>query len=269
LYDTGLPYASVAGATAYAWTQIDVAKTFTPTVPDAQNIVITGDDHVRGQMVLGPNEAVSAELAVGKANFTVDEIIGGGPLAVTLGDQKFMLRETEKRGCEAQVGLLAYQQAIDNVVGSATRGKTLWRAIWMPKTRIVAKPGAMEEGNALQTSYMVYPSVVSAHLWGMIFTVGVEGATEAQFVEHFFNGPPMLNAWLINSTPTLTLTLSDTAKADEAGTGFDIRIYRWNHTTGAVTDITAASTPGASSIVVVGPVEDDMVTAVYSQAACV
>lgn len=269
LYDTGIPYASVAGATPYSGTQIDVAKTFTPTVPDAQNIVITGDDHVRGQLVLGPNEAVTAELVVGKANLAVDEIIGGGPLVVTTGDQKFMLRETEKRGCEAQVGLLAYQQAIDNVVGSATRGKTLWRALWMPKARIVAKPGAMEEGNALTTSYMVYPSVVSSHLWGMVFTTGTEGATEAQMVEHFFNGPPMMDAWLINSTPLLNLTLSATAKADEAGTGFDIRVYRWASATGVVTDITTTATLGASSITVVGPVEDDIVTAVYSQAACV
>lgn len=268
LYDTGLPYASVAGATAYAGVQIDVAKTFTPTFPDAQNVVITGDDHVRGQIVLGPNEAVTAELAVGKSNLTVDALLQGINV-VTAGDQKYMLRETEKRGCEGMFGLLAYQQAIDNVVGSATRGKTLWRAMWMPKARIVAKPGGMEEGNAAQTSYMVYPSVVSSHLWGMVFTTGSEGALEAQAVEHIFNGPPLLNAWLINATPTLTLTLSGTARADEAGTGFDIRIYRWASATGVVTDITAACTLGASSITVVGPVEDDIVTAVYSQAGCV
>jgi hypothetical protein len=267
LYDNGIPYASVAGGDPYSGLQIDVAKTFRPTIPEAQVLQITGDDHPKGQIVLPGNETVSAEITTGKSNLAVDAVLSGVSV-VTAGDQKFMLRESNKRGCESVVGLLAYQQAIDNVVGSATRGNTIWRAMWMPKARVVPLGGPMEEGNALENRYMAYASVVNAHLWGMLFVDGTEGATEAQLIEHFFNGPPMLDAWLINDVPLLTLDLSGVAKANEAGDDFDINVYLWANATGLVTDITAACTLAADAITAVGPVEDDIVMAVYSQAGC-
>lgn len=267
LYDNGIPYATAAGATPYSGVHVDVAKAFRPSIPEAQVIQITGDDKPKGQIVLAGNETVNAEITTGKSNLAVDAIMSAVNV-VTAGDQKFMLRETDKRGCEPVLGLLAYQQAIDNVVGSATRGKTLWRACWIPKARVVPLGGPMEEGNALESRYMAYANVVNAHLWGMVFLEGTEGATEAQLIEGFFNGPPVLDAWLIDSTPTLVLDLSETALADEAGTGFDINIYLWATATGIVTDITGTATPSASDITVVGAVEDDIVVAVYSRAGC-
>lgn len=267
LYDNGLPLASVAGATAYAGSQVDVAKTFRPTFPDAQVVQITGDDRPKGQIVLPGNESVSVEITTGKSNLAVDAILSN-VLVVTEGDQKHMLRESNQRGCEPVVGLLAYQQAIDNESGSATRGKTLWRAMWIPKARMVPLGGPMEEGNALESRYMAYAQPVNKYPWGMAFVAGTDGATEAQVIEHFFNGPPCMDTWLIDSTPTLTLDLTNTAKADEAGTGFDVRIYLWANATGLVTDITATATITSSDITVVGAVEDDLVMAVYSQAGC-
>ncbi len=267
LYASGMPYATVAGADPYSGVQVDVAKTFTPSVPEANVLQITGDDGPKGQIVLPGTDSVSVAITTGKSNLTVDAILSGLSV-VTAGDQKMMVRESEKRGCLATVGLLGYQQGIDNVVGSATRGNTIWRAIWIPKAQVVSLGGSMEEGNAMESSYTAYAQVVNAHLWGMVFTAGTEGCTEGQMIEAFYNGPPVLDTWLIDSTPTLALVPSQTARADEAGSGFDVRIYKWATATGLVTDITAAATITASLFTVVGALEDDIVCAVYSKAGC-
>lgn len=264
LGSNGLPLAPVAGVTPYAGVQITLAKAFSVTYPDSQVIQITGDDRPVGQIILPATELLTAEIRTGKVNLEADALLSGVNV-VTAGDQKYMLRESNLRGCESLLGLLAYQQAIDNDPDSASRGATRWRALFLPKARVVSYGAPMEEGAAAETRYMAYPNAVNAHLWGMVFAAGTEGATEAQAVEGFFNGPPAVDTWLIDSTPHLTLTLTGTALEDEAGTDYDIRVYRWNNSTGAVTDITAAATLGATSITVVGPVEDDMVVAVYSQ----
>ena len=267
LYSNGLPYATVAGADAYAGLAVDVAKTFTPTIPEAQIIQITGDDRPKGQIVLPGNESVSIAITTGKSNMEVDALFSNVNV-VTEGDQKFMVRESDRRGCEIVVGMLGYQQGIDNVAGSATRGQTVWRAFWVPKARVVALGGPMEEGNAMEATYTAYAQVVNAHLWGMVLTDAIEGATEAQLIEAFYNGPPKMDAWLIDAVPTVVLNLSGTAKADEGGTSFDINVYKWASATGLVTDITSGSTLAASTVEATGASEGDVVVAVYSQAGC-
>lgn len=268
LYTTnGLPYATAAGATAYSGVQVALAKTFAPAIPEAQVIQITGDDRPAGQIVLAGNETINAPITVAKEDFTVAALLGAVSV-VTVGDQVQLLWETDKRGCEIDVGILGYQQSIDNVAGSATRGQVKWRAIWIPKAKIVASAGGMEEGNPMEMSYMAYAQVVNAYLWGLVFVSGTEGATEAQMISAHYNGPPVLDTWLIDAVPLLVLDLSETCLADEAGTGFDMQVYLWANATGLVTNITGACTPSASDVTTVGPVEDDLVMAVYSKAGC-
>lgn len=268
LYTTnGLPYATAAGATPYSGVQIELAKTFAPAIPEAQIIQFLGDDRPAGQLVLAGNETVSAPITVGKEDYTAMALLGAVNV-VTVGDQTQMLFETDKRGCEINVGLLAYQQSIDNVAGSATRGQVKWRAMWIPKAKVVASPGGMEMGNETETSYMAYAQVVNAYLWGLVFLAGAEGATEAQMHGGHYNGPPVLDTWLIDAVPLLVLDLSETCLADEAGTGFDMQVYLWANATGVVSNITGACTPSASDVTTVGPVEDDLVMAVYSKAGC-
>ena len=266
LGSNGLPLASVAGATPYSGAKIDLAKAFSITAADPQVIQLLGDDRPQGQIILPPTELINGEIRTQKSNLTIDALLTGVNV-VTTGDQVEMLRFTNLQGCEALIGLMAYQQAIDNDPDSAMRGATRWRALFSPKARIVPQGGPMEEGSALESTYMAYPQAVNAHLWGLVFTTGTEGATEGQLVERFFAGPPVIDTWLIDSTPTLALTLSQTAKADLAGTSFDIRVYHWVSSTGAVSDITAASTLAADTVTVVGAVEDDMIVAVYSDAS--
>jgi hypothetical protein len=267
LTSAGLPSNTTPGSAAYPGVQVDVAKTFTPTIPEATVIQISGDDVPKGQIILPGTESVSVAMTTGKSNLTVDAILTGLSV-VTIGDQKLLVRESEKRGCLTTVGILGYQQGIDNVSGSATRGNTVWRAFWIPKANIVPLGGGMEEGNALESSYTAYAQVVNAHLWGMVFLSGTEGCTEGQMIEAFYNGPPVLDTWEIDSTPTLALVPSQTARADEAGTGFDVQIYKWATATGVVTNITAGATIAASLFTVVGAVEGDVVCAVYSKAGC-
>ena len=265
---SGLPYASSAGADPYSGLHVNVAKAFRPNIPEAQVLQITGDDRPAGQIVLAGNETVSVEFTTAKANLTADALFGDVNV-VSQGDQRFIVRESDKRGCEPVVGMMAYQQAIDNTVGSASRGSTFWRAQFIPKAKVVSMSGPQEEGNALESRYMAYAQVVNAHLWGMAFASGTEGATEAQMIEMIFAGPPVLDTWLIDAVPTLTLNLSETALVgDAAGLGYDIQIFLWNHSTGAVTNITATASATASTITVVGAVEDDMVMAIYSKAGC-
>ena len=269
LYTTnGLPKATSAGATAYAGVQIELAKTFVPTFPEAQVIQFLGDDRPAGQLVLAGDATLSAAITTGKANLTVDALFSGGVNVITVGDQKQLPLETDKRGCEIDVGLLAYQQAIDNLDGSATRGQTKWRALWIPKARVVAGGAPFEIGNESEMNYMAYAQVVNAYLWGLVLTAGAEGALTMQATAAHYNGPPVLDTWLIDATPTLVLDLSETALADEAGTSFDMQVYHWVSATGVVSNITGTSTPTSSDVTVVGAVEDDMVMAVYSKAGC-
>jgi len=263
----GFPLASVAGATPYSGVQVEMARAFTPNIPDATVIEFAGDDRNQGKLVLPAQEGASFEFTTQKNNLTVDALFDG-VLAYSKGDQQFMLRETEKRACMDVFCLLAYQQAVDNTPGSTKRGAIQWRSVLIPKARVVSYMGSMENGNPSESRYQSYPSVVSSYPWGVAFAVGTEGATEAAYIETIMNGRPWLDAWLINNTPTLTLTLGATARMLEDGLNYDMHVYRWANATGVVTDITAASTLGASTITVVGPVADDLVFAWYAQADC-
>ena len=261
--DTGLLLASVAGAIAYEGLVIEMARTLTLTAPDPQIIQHPGDDRVGQVDLLPPTEAYSAELHTGKMNLTLDALLSNVNV-VTLGDMKLALSGTDQQGLEPQMMLLGYRQALDSDPDSSTYGQRLWEWVMFPSTRLFAKPGSMEAGGDDEHTYTVQPSIVTSYPWAIAFTAGVEGATEGQIIRGISRGRPHICNWLIDAVPTTALTMPITAKADEAGTSFAIKVFLYH--AGVASDITSAAVLGADEITATGAVEDDIVTAFYELA---
>jgi hypothetical protein len=256
---TGLPLASVAGATAYEGLQAELAKALTINVPDPQIIQHTGDDRVGQTDLLPPTEALSAELRTGKSNLTLDALLSNVNV-FSIGDMQAMLLGTDQQGLEPLVCILAYRQALD------PSGARCWNWAMMPKARAFPKPASMEEGGVDENTYTIQPTVVTKWPWGLAFESATEGAVETQMARGVSRGRPKMEAWLIDATPTLVLTLGGTARMNEAGTDYAIKVYLYAAATKTASDITATSTLAADQITVVGAVENDIVVAFYEQA---
>jgi len=266
LDDSLLPlFSGTPGATADGGHVLSLARAFTPTFPDPTIVNHVGDDVIGGVTMLPATEGMTFELRTGMTNLSVDAALSGTE-AFALGDSVAHVVGTEKVGLLPDVGLIVYRQATDTDQASATRGATRWVWAIIPQARISLKGGAMENGGDDENTYSGVPMVVNKHLWGVAFSESVEGCIEGQMVRGISHGRPRLAWWQIDATPTLVLTLPANAKADLAGTGFDVKVFKKAALTGVVTDITATSTISATTVTVVGCVEDDLVMAFYSQA---
>jgi hypothetical protein len=208
----GTPNAT--GTTAYEGVRISAAKTLELTVPEARQIVHFGDDRVLALDILPPTEPASGVLTVGRINDTIDAILTEN-LSFTGGDgeTKLQLMATDNQGDEPQVGILAFQQAIDTTEGSATYGKRYWESYLLPKAWVTPMAPSMTDAPA-EVRYNVRPQIVGAHLWGTAFVLGTEGAVQAQLIRGVSEFHPKIISFLGNGTATtFTLPASFPAQA--------------------------------------------------------
>ena len=262
-------FSGTPGATGYMHTQLNVAKAFTPTFPDPIIISHTGDDGVAGQIMLPANETIAGEIRTGHTNLEADALLQNISV-VTLGDQKYIGRGIVPQEF-AQVGMYCYRQAVDTDPGSATKGAERWLYYAIPIAKIAPQSGSMEEGGEDENAYNCLPQTVSRHLWGIDFVVGTDGFGQAQLIHGIAAGPPVLEVWEIDATPTLILDLGVNAKADLAATGYAVNVFHNDIGTGII-DVTSQCTFGTgdeidASAVAPAPVAGDFVYAWYEALA--
>lgn len=261
LDDNGLPLVPSASDDPTTPARMQMAKAFTPNFPDGTVIQFTGDDLSQGQLNLPPTELSNIELRTGMGNLVVDAVLQGINTVAVAGG-RIMGRETDKDGCLTDVFLMGYQQGIDKDADSATYGNTVWHYYLVPIAQVRPYSGPFEEGNAFESRYMATPQKSNHYPWGMLFADVTEGFTEATVLEGFMDGAPMLAGWLGDG-------YEDVFNLDPAALdATDVHVYRWNHTTGETTEVTAQVVITTTTITFPAPVTaDDLVYAFYPTAA--
>ena len=245
------------------------SKTFTPTMPDPQIITHTGDDGVCGSIMLPPNESIVGELTTGVTNLDVDALLQNINV-VTHGDQKTIGRGQTPQEY-ALTGFLFYRVSVDSDPESPTKGADRYNYLQIPKCKSAPQGSPYEEGGDDVNTYSLMPQSTKNYLWGMLFTDPIEGFIQTQMITGIAVGVPTLNTFLLPTTPSLSLTLNTTAKADLGGTSFAIKVYHWVAADGSVVDVTSEATfPDGDTVdvsaVTATPVEDDIIYVWYEEA---
>lgn len=179
-------YPAASSTTFYKGLQIVGGKAFDVTIPDSRRIPHTGDDTLLNQDRLPPNEPVSATLTASRNDHDVYTLLTGTKVEI-IGGSSMVGIGTDRQGHEPQVGLMCYQQALDET------GKRVWRSFVFPRAIIDPKPGGMNE-TAIEHKFPVFPQVVTKHLWGTAYTMAKNGFLSTQYEEHVTEYEPALVA---------------------------------------------------------------------------
>ena len=203
---TGSPLA--VSTTAYEGYTIVGAQAFDLNIPDARKITHPGDDRVLQVDYLPALDAVSGELRAARADFDVYAILTGTKV-VTVGESKYVGVGHSKQGSEPQVGLLCYQQALDDA------GARHWRALMIPRATIYPHQNGMNESPSVNR-FIVSPAVVTKWLWETAFADATEGYTEAQALVGMHKYKPKLIAFVAATATTSFVLPADAVCADTA-----------------------------------------------------
>lgn len=195
--------------TAYEGVRIVGGQAYDLTIPDPRKITHPGDDRPIQVDYLPALDAVSGELRAARMDEDVYALLSGTNV-LTVGESKFVGIGSDQQGSEPQVGLLCYQQFLDE------NGSRTWRSFLVPKATIYPHPNGLNESPSTNR-FIVSPAVVQKHIWETAFASGTEGYEETQVLMGIHKYKPKLVAFLA-STGTTTFTLptsspcADTAK---------------------------------------------------------
>lgn len=180
--------------TAYEGHTIVGAQAFDLLVPDARKITHVGDDRPLQIDFLPPMEGVSGELRAARLDDDIYALLTGTQV-VTVGESKFVGVATSEMGSEPQVGLLLYQQALDE------SGARVWRSFIIPRATLYPHHNGMNEMPSVNR-YLVSPAVVTKHLWETAFAEGTEGFTDCQVLQGTHKYKPKIAAFLAATATT-------------------------------------------------------------------
>lgn len=253
LNSAGTPNAS--STAVYEGVQLSGAKVLTINDPEPRRISHIGDDTLITIDMLPPTEGISGELRTGKLDDVVDTLLTG-QVSFTVGEAKLFGIGTDKRGYEAQVGMLAYRQAQDTKPGSATFGQRVWDFRIMPRVVLFTRESGYAD-TPEEHVYTVVPMKCGAHLWGTAFATLTEGFTQGQMLRGVTNGKPKIVSWLADGTEDEFLFPTD-APASATGT-----ITVWKNGTLVSAGMTPSTTKLTFSSV---PALNDKLVAFYEVA---
>lgn len=173
-------YPAATSTTAYAGIDVSGVRNVTINDPEPRQISHFGDDRIFALDVLPPTEPLTGEMVVSKTNDTVDAALTGNK-SITVGEAKLFGVNTDLKGSENQVAIIAYQQSLDTDPAAATFGKRVWEFKVMPRAWIIPRENSLDENPTART-YTLRPNFVTQHVWGTAFAVATEGFTQAQLL---------------------------------------------------------------------------------------
>ena len=181
------------GATAYEGKFVKGSTAFDLTAPDTRKITGLGEDGITGVFFLPPNEGASAVLHSDNSDPDLAVLLDGTKVN-TLGEFTMVGMATDRQGFEPQVALMMYQMAV-----GLTTGKNYWHTYIAPSAKVIRKAAGML-GDKAPLTYNVAPTRVNHHLWGVPFTMAVDGYLSTQFVELWSNYQIRLAAYVGDGT---------------------------------------------------------------------
>lgn len=192
---------------AYEGLQIVGGQAFTLNLPDPRPITHVGDDGPLQIDYLPPTEGMSGELVAARMDMDIYALLTGTNV-LTVGEAKSVGFSTDKQGSEPQVGLMMYQQALDD------NGERVWRSFIFPRATVYPRPNGMNP-NPSENRFVISPAVVTKHLWETAFASTAEGYIRSQGMEIHTKYKPKLISFLGDNSNTafaLPETGADTAK---------------------------------------------------------
>ncbi len=191
LNSDGLPAAT--STTVYEGLEIKGIKAADLNVPNPRVITHPGNDRVLANDFLPSLEPITGEIRAANLGMPLNSKVTNVN-EFTVGDMTFMPWGTDQQGNEIDVALMVFQQSLDTALKLRR-----WRTIIAPKMRAVPLASGMNE-NPNEQRYSIVSNPTGKHLWGASLTTGVEGATEAAFVEGMATYRPKLVAWKADGT---------------------------------------------------------------------
>jgi len=190
---SGLPEATTT--TLEYGTQIVGANAYELTIPDSVTIQHPGDDSILQTDVLPPTEPPTASINVSERNLGVIATLGGVQVN-SLGDMQELGWLTNRAGYEPQVGLMLYQQAVDET------GVRVYNLHVLPKAILSPKPTGMARERS-DMRYGVTPQKVTARLHGQTLVEATDGFASAFVFEYTTPAVPRLAAALADGATTV------------------------------------------------------------------
>ena len=239
-------YPAASDTNAYAGVHLEGAKVLEMNDPEPRQVTHSGDDTVFQLDMLPASEPLLGTLNTGKMNDTADAILSADN-SFTVGEAKFMGINTDNKGNENQVAILAYSQAVD-AGGGAADGARRWESRLLPRA-LVAR---IEHGFAEETVnsvYNIYPQFVTKHLWGTDFSCNVEGFNRAQALRGVSQYEPWITAFKADNATVIFIL--DVTSADATKTVVWLEGVEQTTVTATVTNITFTTTPGSDERIVV------------------
>lgn len=181
-------YPAAVDTTPYEGIHAVGAKVLTINDPAYRVIDHIGDDSLIQIDQLPATSGATAELHLGRVDDALEAAISG-LLPFTVGEMNLMLAGvTDQSGFELTVGLMGYQQALDE------SGNRRWHAVWFPRCTIAKHESGLSD-TPEDRMYNIVPSLATQHLWGAPFALGTEGTLRGQIVRGVSQYQPKLVAW--------------------------------------------------------------------------
>lgn len=255
---TGIIKPGAASATAYEGLQVGGVKRLTINDPEPRQVNHQGDDRIFAVDSLPATEPLTGELAVGKTNDTVDALLTG-QLSYTVGETKMFGIQTNNRGDEVQVGMLAYRQTLDTTPNAQQLRR--WEFRFLPVTLLIPREGSLDE-NPEEKVYTIRPQVATKYPWGIAFANGTEGFTEAQAIRGIAQYKPKIVCWRGDN-----LITSFNLPTDYPAASTDkMIVWVYDDSAGTASEDATATTTTTSVDPTSTPDTDDIVICLYEYA---
>lgn len=189
-------------------------KTFSPTIPEPQNIVHMGNDKPFAQDRLPPTAFETTTFSTGGDNMALDAMIqqvkirslNTGRVLMTPGGSH------SNQGAEVQCAGLFYRQAIDVDPNSLTFGLRRWNFKLYPKISFTVPSSAFEAG-AVDNSYPGTPYPSTLLPWGEpVYSAVPADSLGVKYLTHVKGTSilePRINVWEADGVASV-FTLSNT-----------------------------------------------------------
>jgi hypothetical protein len=208
-------YPAAPSTAAYEGINVSGVKSVAVTDPAPRIVTYFGDDRPQIVDILPATEPITAEMTVSKINDTIDAAVQGGPKSFAVGEMEMYPVRTNHSGDESQVGVVAYQQAIDSdrdaPIATSQYGKRYWNAYIFPKAWLFPRAVPFDENPTAQV-YTVQPQFCKKHLWGTALAEATEGAVDAQAIRVVSEYKPHFVAFKGDGATT-SFTLATNAQA--------------------------------------------------------
>lgn len=167
-------------------------KGFNPNWATPRNIDHAGSDGLLQRDVLPPITGAAMQINVSDDDMNLYALITGVAVK-TVGEAKETGLMTDRQGYEPQVGVMVWQQAVDNS-DTAAAGQRRWRCIIIPKALCVAQYQGMNE-NANDTMFNVTAQLTKQRLWGVSLVKATDGYSRTQAFQYMCEYQPNVVSW--------------------------------------------------------------------------